>query len=89
VGAVALGNVDILVRSGPEVGPYFSILMPDPLVGWRRAWFLLKNNADVLLPAFTSGFPSPIPIGSMVWLELTSIGCNPCWRSSGDCCKGD
>jgi hypothetical protein len=33
--------------------------------------------------------PSPIPTGSMVWLGLTSTGCNPCWRSSGDCYKGD
>jgi hypothetical protein len=31
-GAVALGNVDILVCFGPEVDPYFSILMPDPPV---------------------------------------------------------
>jgi hypothetical protein len=32
-----LGSVDIYVQSGPEVDPYFLILMPDPLIGWRRA----------------------------------------------------
>jgi hypothetical protein len=31
---------------GPEVDPYFSILMPDTPVGWWRAWFLLRNDAD-------------------------------------------
>jgi hypothetical protein len=35
---MALGNVDILVRSGPEVDPYFSIPIPDPPVRWHRAW---------------------------------------------------
>jgi hypothetical protein len=43
------------------VDPYFSILMPDPPVGWRRAWFLLRNNANELLPMFTSGRPVPHP----------------------------
>jgi hypothetical protein len=33
MGVAALGNVDILVRSGLEVDPYFSILMLDPPVG--------------------------------------------------------
>jgi hypothetical protein len=48
-GAVALGSVDILVCSGMKVDPYFSILLPDPLVGWRRAWFLLRNDSDAPL----------------------------------------
>jgi hypothetical protein len=33
--------------------------------------------------------PCSIPTRSSVWLGLTSTGCNPYWRSSGDCCKGD
>jgi hypothetical protein len=57
----ALGNVDILVRSRLEVDPYFSILMSDPSVGWRRAWFLLRNDADAPLPVFTGGRPIPHP----------------------------
>jgi hypothetical protein len=81
---VALGNVDILVHFRPEVDPYFSVLMLDPPIGWRRTWFLLRNDADEPLPAFTGGCPIPIPTGSMVWLELTSTGCYPCLRSSGD-----
>jgi hypothetical protein len=35
--------------------------MPDPLVGWRRAWFLLRNDADVSLPTFMGGRPVPHP----------------------------
>jgi hypothetical protein len=58
---VALGNMDILVRSGPEVDHYFSIPTPDPPVGWWRAWFLLRNDADVPLPMFTGGCPIPHP----------------------------
>jgi hypothetical protein len=46
----ALGNVNILFQSGPEVDPYFSILMPDPSVGWRRARFLSRNFADFFQP---------------------------------------
>jgi hypothetical protein len=58
---VALGNVDILVCSGNEVDPYFSILMPNPPVGWRRAWFLLRNDTDASLPVFMSGSTIPHP----------------------------
>jgi hypothetical protein len=54
---VVLGNVHILVHSGPEIDPYFSIPLPDPLVGWRKAWFLLRNDADPPLPTFM-GWPS-------------------------------
>jgi hypothetical protein len=61
VRAVALGNVYILVRSGPMFDPYFSVLMPDSLVWWWRTWFLLRNNTDALLPAFMGGHPVPHP----------------------------
>jgi hypothetical protein len=56
---VVLGSVDIYVRSGTEVGPYFLILMPDPPVGWRRSWFLLTDDTDVPLPVFTGSRPIP------------------------------
>jgi hypothetical protein len=52
-GASSLGSVDISVHSGPRVGSYFSILQPNPPVGWRKAWFLLKDEADASLPVFT------------------------------------
>jgi hypothetical protein len=58
---IVLGSVDIYVRFGHEVNPYFLILMPDPPVGWRRAWFLLRDDADVPHPAFTSSHPIPYP----------------------------
>jgi hypothetical protein len=59
MGVMDLGNVDILVCSGPEVDPDFSISMPDPSVGWQRAWFLLRNDADAPLLAFTGRCPIP------------------------------
>jgi hypothetical protein len=55
VGVAALGSVDILVRSGPEIAPFFSILLLDPLVGWQKAWFLLRNGINAPLPAFMGG----------------------------------
>jgi hypothetical protein len=33
--------------------------MPDPLIGWRRAWFVLRDNADAPLPMFKGGCPVP------------------------------
>jgi hypothetical protein len=55
----SLGSVDILVCTGPGSDSYFSIPQPNSPVGWRKAWFLLKNEADTPLPVFTSGCPVP------------------------------
>jgi hypothetical protein len=57
----ALGNVDIFVRSGPVVDPYFHLRMSDPPVGWRKVWFFLKNDANVSLPVFMGSRPIPQP----------------------------
>jgi hypothetical protein len=54
-----LGIVDILVRIGPRTEPYFLVLLPGPSVGWRKAWFLLKDEPEALLPPFMGGFPIP------------------------------
>jgi hypothetical protein len=70
----------ILVKSGCYTGP--------PVV-WQKACFILRNDGKVSLPHLRVAVPSPIPTGSSVWLGLTSTCCNPCWKSSGDSCKGD
>jgi hypothetical protein len=57
--AASLGSVDILVRTSPRSD--ISIPQPNSPVGWWKAWFLLKNEADVSLPAFTGGCPIPHP----------------------------
>jgi hypothetical protein len=51
---MALGNMDIFVRSRPEVDPYFPILISDPPIRWQKVWFFLRNDTDVLLLVFTS-----------------------------------
>jgi hypothetical protein len=61
MGAVAPGSVDLLVNSRPEIDPYFSILLPDPLIGWQKAWFFLRNAADASFPSFMGGCPIPHP----------------------------
>jgi hypothetical protein len=51
--------VDISVHSELGADSYFSIPQFDPLVGWQKAWFLLKNETNVPFPMFTGGRPVP------------------------------
>jgi hypothetical protein len=51
--------VDIFVQSGPGIDPYFYFLMSDPLVGWQKVWFFVKNDVDVPLPVLTGSCPIP------------------------------
>jgi hypothetical protein len=57
----SVGSVDISVCSSLEANSYFSFMQPSPPVGWRKAWFLLKNEADASFPVFMSGCPIPHP----------------------------
>jgi hypothetical protein len=59
VGATFLGSVDISVHSRSRADFYFSILQPNPSVGWKKAWFLLKIETEAPLPTFTGGRPVP------------------------------
>jgi hypothetical protein len=61
VEAVVWGSVDIFVRSGSGVDPYFCFSISDPLVGWRKVWFFLRNNADTPFPVFMGSCPIPQP----------------------------
>jgi hypothetical protein len=54
-----LGSINIFIRSGPGVDPNFHLLMFDPLVGWRKVWFFLRNDANALLPMFLDSRPVP------------------------------
>jgi hypothetical protein len=57
----SLGNVCILVQSGPRVDPNFHLMMPDPPFGWQKILFLLGNDADVPLSMFTGTRSVPQP----------------------------
>jgi hypothetical protein len=35
--------------------------MSDPLVGWRKVWFFLRNDANASLPVFMGRHPVPHP----------------------------
>jgi hypothetical protein len=35
--------------------------MSDPLIGWRKVWFFLRNNADAPLPVFMGSCPIAQP----------------------------
>jgi hypothetical protein len=75
--AVVLGSVDIFVRSGPGVDPYFHLSMSGPPVGWWKVWFSLRNNTDVPLPMFTGSDPVPQPKWGCSVPTKTSAGYNP------------
>jgi hypothetical protein len=45
--------VDIFVRSRLGINLYFCFLLSNPLVGWQKVWFFLRNDTDVPLPMFT------------------------------------
>jgi hypothetical protein len=80
---VPLGSVDILVHSRPEVAPYFCGSVGGKPGSYGRMMPMRSS------PRVWVAVPSPILTRSMVWPRLTSTGCNPCFRLSRDCCKGD
>jgi hypothetical protein len=49
--------------------------MSDPLVGWQKVWFFLRNNADKPLPVVTGSHPSLNPNVGSVWLRDASYQC--------------
>jgi hypothetical protein len=53
--------VDLFIRSGSGVDPYFRLLMSDPQVGWKKVWFFLMNDIDALHPVVTCSCPVPQP----------------------------
>jgi hypothetical protein len=53
--------MDIHVKSGHDIDPYFNLPMPKPMHGWRKMGFFLKNDAAALLPVFTGNRPIPQP----------------------------
>jgi hypothetical protein len=59
--AVILGGVDIYVKSGHIVDPYFHHPLSGSSDGWQKVWFFLRNDADTLLPVFTGSHPIPQP----------------------------
>jgi hypothetical protein len=56
-----LGGMDIFVRFGHGVDPYFHLPMSRRTDGCRKVWFFLRNDADAPLPMFTSSRPIPQP----------------------------
>jgi hypothetical protein len=60
-GVASLRTVDISVHFSPGIDSYLSIPQPDPPVRWRKAWFLLKDEAYAPLPVFMGGCPVPHP----------------------------
>jgi hypothetical protein len=54
---VALGSVDIFIRSSYGVDLYFHLQMFGPLDGWQKVCFFLRNDTNVPLPMFMGSRP--------------------------------
>jgi hypothetical protein len=87
VEVVALGSVDIFIRSGHGVDPYFHFSMFGPPDGWWKVWFFLRNDTNVLLPVFTGSRLSPNLTGGTAWPRGTFASYNPWVTSSSSCCE--
>jgi hypothetical protein len=55
------GSVDIIVRSGSGIDPYFHFSISDPPVGWQKICFFLRNDIEMPLFMFTGCRPIPQP----------------------------
>jgi hypothetical protein len=78
---MTLGNVDIFIRSGPGVDPYFHLPMS------RKIWFFLRNNADAQLPMFTGSHPISQPKWGYGVAQKDLHRLQPCMMSSSGCCE--
>jgi hypothetical protein len=61
VEAAALGSVDIFIRSGHEIYPYFHLPTFILSEWWWKVLFFSRNNTDAPLPMFMSSRPIPQP----------------------------
>jgi hypothetical protein len=59
--AAVLGGVDIHVKSGHGVDPYFDLPMLESMHEWQKMWFFLRIAAAAPLHTFTSNRPIPRP----------------------------
>jgi hypothetical protein len=59
--AEVLGGVDIFIRFGHRVDPYFHLLRFSPLDGWQKVWLFLRNDTDTPLPMFIGSRPVSQP----------------------------
>jgi hypothetical protein len=55
-----LGGVDIYIRYGHGVNPYFHLPTSRSRDGWQKVLFFLRNNADTLLHVFTGSRLIPV-----------------------------
>jgi hypothetical protein len=79
--AAVLGGMDVYVKSGHGVDPYFRLAMFNSMDRWQKVSFFLKNDVATLLPAFTGNRLIPQPNWGMEWTRGTSVSFNHCLRS--------
>jgi hypothetical protein len=61
VEVVALGSVDIFIRSSCGVDSYFYLPTSGLPDGWQKVWFFMRNDIDPPLPMFMGSHLVPQP----------------------------
>jgi hypothetical protein len=61
VEAAVFGGVDIHVKSGHGVDPFFDLPMHRSMNRWWKMWFFLRNDAAAPLPVLIGNHPIPQP----------------------------
>jgi hypothetical protein len=56
-----LGGMDISVKFRHGVDPYIHLPMSESMDGWRKVWFVLRNDVDMPLPEFKGSRLIPQP----------------------------
>jgi hypothetical protein len=59
--AAVLGGVNIYVKNGHGVDPYFDLPMLESSDRWQKRWFFLRSAAATPLPVFTGNCSIPLP----------------------------
>jgi hypothetical protein len=75
-----LGSVDIHVKFGHKVDPYFHLPVSKSTNGWWKVWFFLGTTPPCCSPCSQVAALSPNPTGGTEWPGWTSACCNLCAR---------
>jgi hypothetical protein len=79
--AMVWGSVEIYIRTGLGIDPYFYLSVSNPSVGLVKEWFFLRNDAKAPLPVVMVKRPAIQPSWCTGWLTKIPASCKPCTMS--------
>jgi hypothetical protein len=75
------GGVDIYVKCGHGVDPYYHLFVSESMDEWWKLWFIMRMSLMRRSPCSRAAAPSPNPTRGTECPRGTSVGCNTCVRS--------